>query len=140
LRVAGVEDAEAIALIEREAASSPWSEGSVRQSLRSPTTRAFVLGEPPHGHLLATCVAEEGEILTLAVRPAYQRQGAATALLEACEAWWRERDAQAGWLEVRADNVPALALYRGRGWQLAHVRKAYYSDGCDALVMRWSPS
>jgi ribosomal-protein-alanine N-acetyltransferase len=140
IRVVGQEEAEAIALVERGAAASPWSAASVRESLRSHTTRAFVLGEPPFAHLLATCVAEEGEILTVAVLPEHRRRGVASALMEACESWWRERDAMAGWLDVRSDNHQALALYQGRGWQVAHVRKAYYSDGCDALVMRWSPT
>jgi ribosomal-protein-alanine N-acetyltransferase len=140
VKIASVEEADAIALVEKQAAAAPWSAAMVRDSLRAPTTRGFVLGEPPFAHLLATCVAEEGEILTVAVLPEHRRRGAASALLDACEAWWRERDAQKGWLEVRADNAPALALYRARGWEVAHLRKAYYSDGCDALVMSWSPT
>lgn len=39
-------------------------------------------------------------------------------------------------LEVRADNVAALALYRSFGFVRLSVRRKYYSDGADALNMR----
>lgn len=139
VRVAGPEHAPAIAEIERRAAHAPWSLSSIEETLRRPTNRGFVVGAPAAGHLLASCVAEEGEILTVAVLPEHRRKGYARALMAACEAWWRERDVVAGWLEVRSDNAAAQALYLARGWVVAHVRPAYYGDGCDALMMRWSP-
>lgn len=139
IRVAGPEDAEIIAEIEREAASAPWSAASARETLQRPTTRAFLAGDPADGHLIASCAADEGEILTLAVRPSARRRGLAVALVDACAAWWLERDAVAGWLEVRSDNTAAKALYTRCGWQPVHVRVSYYQDGCDALVMKWSP-
>ena len=43
-------------------------------------------------------------------------------------------------LEVRRDNLPAIALYQGFGWRETGVRHAYYADGTDALQLRWSPS
>lgn len=140
VRLASLTDAADIAAIEREAADAPWSLSSIQDALRQPTTTIFLAGDPCAGHLIASCVADEGEILTLAVRTTHRRRGLACALMDACEAWWRQRDVVAAWLEVRADNTAAQALYTGRAWVPAHVRRAYYNDGCDALVMKWSPS
>lgn len=40
-------------------------------------------------------------------------------------------------LEVRADNVAALGLYRQSGFEQLSVRRRYYQpEGVDALVMR----
>ena len=38
-------------------------------------------------------------------------------------------------LEVRESNVPAIALYSGQGFNKISVRKNYYPDGENALVM-----
>jgi len=44
-----------------------------------------------------------------------------------------------GVLEVRVGNAPARALYSGLGFTEAGMRKRYYSDGEDALIMTLSP-
>ena len=38
-------------------------------------------------------------------------------------------------LEVRADNLRALKAYERVGFQEVSRRKAYYRDGCDAILM-----
>lgn len=126
-----------IAALEAAAAHHPWSEDAVRSSLGSHTTLAWLVGDPPVGHLLASAVAEEGEILTLGVHPGHRRRGHAASLMRACQAAWVARGVRTGWLEVRDDNRAAIELYRGLGWVDAGRRPRYYSDGRDACVMRW---
>ena len=38
-------------------------------------------------------------------------------------------------LEVRTDNVPALALYRSEGFEVVGTRRRYYASGADAFTM-----
>ena len=38
-------------------------------------------------------------------------------------------------LEVKTTNEPAIALYRGFGFRPLLIRRAYYADGSDAIVM-----
>jgi ribosomal-protein-alanine N-acetyltransferase len=92
----------------------------------------------PPGFLLARVAADECEILTLAVLPETRRRGIAARLLERalCEA--RRQGATACFLEVAADNAPALALYRRAGFAECGRRKAYYGGTTDALLMRLS--
>jgi ribosomal-protein-alanine N-acetyltransferase len=67
------------------------------------------------------------------------------ALADTLEGKHRERRGLSaeGWengvLEVRVGNVPARALYSGLGFAEAGMRKSYYSDGEDALIMTLSP-
>jgi ribosomal-protein-alanine N-acetyltransferase len=89
---------------------------------------------------MASLYADEAEILSLAVLPSERRRGIANALLAACEHAWRTAGVRGAWLEVRRDNRGALLLYERRGWTDAGLRRGYYDDGTDAVVMRWSGS
>ena len=79
---------------------------------------------------------DEIELLALAVVPAARRQGIATALHQVMLSALAPAVA---YLEVRADNHEAQALYRRLGYRDSGQRKAYYAnpDGSrtDALLM-----
>lgn len=131
-------EAAGLAELERRAAAAPWSEEAVRTALSGAVTRALRLGDPPVGHVLYTVVADEGEILSVAVVPEARRRGHGRALLLGVHADWRRAGVRTGWLEVRCDNGPARALYAGLGWVEVATRRGYYADGTDAVVCRWS--
>jgi ribosomal protein S18 acetylase RimI-like enzyme len=74
-------------------------------------------------------------IATIGVRPAYQRQGIASALLEACEAQLQVARVR---LSVRVDNLPAIRLYQVHGYQRVGYWPEYYQDKSDAIVFEKS--
>lgn len=81
--------------------------------------------------------ALQGDIQTLAVSPAHRRGGLGRTLLRALLAEAYQRGASDVFLEVRADNHGALALYESEGFGVIDRRVGYYQpDGVDALVMR----
>lgn len=87
--------------------------------------------------LLAPRGGGQGDIQTIAVAASARRQGIGAALLDALLAEARAREATEVFLEVRADNPGAEALYSSRGFERIAVRPAYYQpDGVDAVVMR----
>lgn len=88
------------------------------------------------GFVLARTVADEAEILTLAVDPGMQRQGAGRVLLCAAMDGARQRGAIAMFLEVAPSNAAALALYGAAGFVQVGRRPRYYPGGGDALVLR----
>ncbi len=92
-----------------------------------------------NGFILLQPLPDAFEILTLAVLPAARRHGLATALLKTA---FRLADNLPIWLEVAADNQPALALYRACGFVETGRRKAYYKRAgqkrVDALLMQWT--
>jgi len=47
----------------------------------------------------------------------------------------RELGAERILLEVRADNPRAQRLYERNGYRQIHVRRRYYDDGTDAIIM-----
>ena len=96
--------------------------------------------ETPQGFILARTVADEAEILTLAMSPPFRRRGVARALVEAAAAEAARKGAKALFLEVATDNPGAIALYQNSGFERAGLRRAYYARPnaapADALVLR----
>ena len=92
------------------------------------------------GMILARTVADEAEILTIAVDPAVRRGGVGRALVEAAVGLARQQGALNVFLEVAIDNHPALRLYDQAGFAQAGLRRGYYERGgglrVDAVVMR----
>jgi len=115
----------------------PWSAAEFADFLGSPL--CFLLTEPA-GFLLGRVIADEAELLTLAVAPEARRQGSGARLVAAFAQEVRARGATTAFLEVAATNGAAVRLYDRSGWQPAGRRKRYYHapDGRteDALVMR----
>jgi ribosomal-protein-alanine N-acetyltransferase len=87
-------------------------------------------GNRPVGFALARTVADEAELLLLAIRPAARRSGIGTALLRSIVADAHERGADVLHLEVRANNE-AVRLYRNEGFKKIGERRDYYrgNDG-----------
>lgn len=83
------------------------------------------------------CVADEAEIASVCVDPAYRRLGGGTKLLQTLLMQARLSGAQNVYLEVRASNQAAQELYRGAGFECIGLRKRYYTNPLeDAVLMR----
>lgn len=142
LRDALPDDLGAVVGIERASFGDPWSEGSFRSLLRAPTTRFRVATREGTvvGYAVTTRIGDEAELANLAVDPAARRAGIGATLLDDLLA---STDAPPGatvYLEVRASNAPAQALYRSRGFEAVGRRKGYYARPTeDAVVMRHDP-
>lgn len=85
--------------------------------------------------LLGWLLADEVQINRVAVLPQWQQHGLGQRLLVQTLKLAQQAGATQALLEVRRDNLPALALYRRQGFVSAGVRRGYYADGCDALVL-----
>jgi ribosomal-protein-alanine N-acetyltransferase len=74
------------------------------------------------------------------VHPEWRRQGIGASLMVRLLELAEELGARRLTLEVRAGNLPAQALYRRFGFEVAGRRPRYYTDdGEDALIMSTPP-
>lgn len=88
------------------------------------------------GFLISRRMAEEAEVLNLAIEAEHRRRGLARAMLDAALEEARRAGARQAFLEVRASNTPAIAFYETAGFQVMRRRKDYYNEPQeDALVM-----
>lgn len=87
------------------------------------------------GYGCVQCAIDEADLLNVAVSPAYRRQGVGKTLLKRLILGAKRRGIKKLFLEVRASNASAQALYTGEGFTFVAERKKYYPDGESALVM-----
>ncbi len=118
-------------------ADRAWSADEFASLLGSAGVMA--LGEPS-AFAVMRVVADEAELLTIATHPDVQRQGRAVQVLQQVIAEARAQGASRLFLEVAADNLPAVTLYQKAGFTQVGQRRGYYArpnqSSVDALVMQ----
>ena len=88
------------------------------------------------GYIVARMGADELHINNVAVREPYRRLGIGRALLDRILAEGKRSEVPCAFLELRAGNTAALALYEDCGFRVTARRSKYYSEPVeDALVM-----
>ncbi len=87
------------------------------------------------GHAGLWFTLDEAHVTNVAVHPDARRSGVATALMLALAEEAIRRDCVAWTLEVRVSSEGAQELYRNFGFVPAGVRKNYYENVEDAIVM-----
>lgn len=137
IRPAGAADLPALEALEREGFTDPWSRRLLAEDLHQAGSLVLVAtaADEVLGYASYRRAADEAELLRVAVAPGARSQGVGRRLVEAgLEALSRLGVARC-YLEVRPGNLPARALYRRLGFQEIGLRRAYYPDGSDALVL-----
>lgn len=119
----------------------PWSAAEIADVLAGPGT--FVR-QSAHGFVIGRVIADEAELLTIAVAPSARRRGEGRRLVAAFLSEAAVRGAAHAFLEVATDNAGARALYLAAGFAESGRRKNYYhppaGPAVDALVMSCRPS
>lgn len=125
--------------IEQRSHAFPWSE---KTFVSNQGDRYFNLRLDVDGEMAAFAVTQvvldEATLFNIAVDPAYQRKGLGRQLLEHLISELEKRDVFTLWLEVRASNIAAIALYESLGFNEATIRRNYYptKEGReDAIIM-----
>lgn len=116
---------------------SYWDKDAFTRLIANPTSAVYLTWEEqaPTAMLLMHTHPDEAEILTFCVRPSHQKQGFGEALLQFSESDLKATDIKRFFLEVAADNMAALCLYRKLGYSEINRRMDYYGIGQDAMMM-----
>lgn len=137
IRTAIARDLEQLLALERAAFTTDHlSPRQYHRHLHSPT--AVVLVAVDATELLGKALvffrqrSDVARLYSIAVAQRARGRGVAKALLEAAAAAARLRGCQRLRLEVRQDNVAAIALYERLGYRRFGARSGYYEDGADA--------
>ncbi|MFS4436842.1 ribosomal protein S18-alanine N-acetyltransferase [Paracoccaceae bacterium GXU_MW_L88] len=110
----------------------PWSAAEIARLLDQIGVEAL---HAPNGFAITRKIADEAELLTIAVAPEAQRQGIARRLLNQAHQTLAAQDVAQIFLEVAEDNAPAHALYTGCGYRETGRRRDYYGAGNSALIL-----
>lgn len=143
IRKMAVEDVPAVAKLDQLAFTLPWTERSFHFEVTSnPASRCWVAEQAGLivGVVVAWLLVDEVHIATIATHPDFRRQGIAQALLAHVLKSGAQEGAVSSFLEVRASNIAAQAMYRKFGYEETGRRPRYYKDnGEDAILMTLEP-
>ena len=134
-----LEDVPAVHAIDLLSFSLPWPERSFRYELtENQVSRGWVadVDGTIAAMLVLWLIVDEAHIATIAVHPDFRRQGIGEQILLYALRAARNEGAQRAFLEVRAGNIAAQAMYKKYGFEVVGVRPGYYKDNNeDALLM-----
>jgi ribosomal-protein-alanine N-acetyltransferase len=117
--------------------AAQWTELGFRELLGWRGVLAFVLEEDKRilGFVVGRQVAQEAEILNLAVHLLRRRKGEGAELLKAAMQELRGRQVRRVFLEVRESNAAAIAFYTKHGFYKTGSRAGYYRNPEEAAVV-----
>ncbi|MBQ2427462.1 MAG: ribosomal protein S18-alanine N-acetyltransferase [Ruminococcus sp.] len=128
---------DAVAAIEAECFSHPWSKKSLEESLEKENSLFLVAVEDEKviGYVGIEVIVDEGYIFNVAVSADYRRRGMGYALVRELVTYSMKNSLCFITLEVRESNSAAISLYSKFGFIKAGERKNYYSDPTEAAVL-----
>jgi [ribosomal protein S18]-alanine N-acetyltransferase len=140
IRAADKSDAERMAVLHEQCFPNYWQHETFTDFFSVRGTFGLIAEAPqPVAMMVFRVLYEQADIITLAVEPAFRRQGIGRELLARAMAESAALGASKMFLDVEDGNVTAVQLYEKYGFSVIHRRKHYYrqKDGSftDALVM-----
>ncbi len=133
-----VEDAAEAAKILRDAAqATPWTEEDLSRMGELNGVVAYVSGRSTgiSGVVIGRTMADEAEILNLAVRRANRRTGEGKKLVWRMLEDFLAKGVSRVFLEVRESNAGAIGFYEHLGFRTVGKRKDYYQDPREAALV-----
>jgi len=138
VRTLATTDVPAILEILRESPeASGWSRHALLQmtSAGGPSMWVAERDGVVAGLLIGRSAADEFEIMNMAVSVAHRRQGIGSRLLETALDFSRKGGGARVYLEVRASNAPAIALYKLQGFTECGRRADYYRNPVEDAIL-----
>jgi ribosomal-protein-alanine N-acetyltransferase len=139
IRALELDDLGEIEAIEQRAYPTPWSRSMFASELAKPTSiclGAFE-GDELVGYVINSRYVDAWHIMNVAVAPARQRRGIATALLSRLFELTRDDERRGFTLEVRVSNEAAIHLYENLGFDARGIRRGYYTDNREDALIMW---
>ena len=132
------EDIEAVVEIEQKLLLETIGYEMLANELHNKYAHFFVAknGDEVVGYIGGWIIDTTCDMINFVVKEEYQRMGIGTKLFKTLENQVKELHANEILLEVRISNVKAQSFYEKHGFKEIFVRKKYYKNGEDALILR----
>lgn len=126
-----------IDLIEKDSFKEPWSKEAYEKEILNPLAnyRVITIDDKVVAYGGFWKILDEADINNIAVKKEFRGEGFGKMLMNALIEDAKSQNIKAMTLEVRVTNESAIALYKKLGFKEAGIRKNYYSDKEDALIM-----
>lgn len=131
-----ISDIDIVFALEQEIFSDPWTIESFRIEINNRQNSypcVLLLDNLIVGYAVVWYYSGEIHIGNFAVHPGYRKQGLGKRLLR--HIFDKFYEYNAAYLEVRKSNIAAINLYKSFTFEELYIRKKYYSNNEDAIVM-----
>jgi ribosomal-protein-alanine N-acetyltransferase len=88
------------------------------------------------GYVSLRFIGRQGDVNTIAIAKDFQRKGFGNQLLDWLLMTAKDLGVRELFLDVRADNLAAIKMYKKAGFDRIDIRRNYYDHSVDADVMR----
>jgi len=118
---------------------SPWSERSFIHEIdnRNGIFEVALIEGKVVGYAGIWLVVDEAHITTVAIDPAYRKQGIGETLICSLLEQAKEKNMACATLEVRASNEAAIHLYEKLGFVISATRRNYYPNDNESAFVMW---
>jgi len=125
------------AILELSPEAAAWKNRSLIESFKQHPACFLVAWQDKEiaGFICGRSVIDEGEILNLAVKPEFRRQGVGGALIRALLDVFASQQISQVFLEVRKSNTSALSLYQRLGFRQIGERPDYYRNPVESAIV-----
>jgi ribosomal-protein-alanine N-acetyltransferase len=124
-------------ILEASPEASGWSRAALAAIHQQDPDHLLIGWRGPElaGFISGRVAADEGEILNLAVRERFRRQGVGKALLQTLLDLFVREHVRHVFLEVRESNRNAVSFYRSMGFREVGRRDGYYREPKEAALV-----
>lgn len=138
IRAMEIPDVMSVIEIDKSVLNSNWTEVLYRTELLDLNTWAYVyeLNSEVIGFIIAKFMGDTSDLLQIAVNADYLHKGIGYEMLRYVWCKLREQGVESILLEVFSGNKRAIEFYDKFGFETVNIRKNYYGNGKDALLMK----
>lgn len=139
IRKMNEKDIDEVVLVENDCFSIPWSKNSFIQELKNERARYLVATKNNKvvGYIGVWIILDEAHFTNVAVMSDFRSQKIGDKLVCEMINLCKNENVTSVTLEVRKSNIVAQNLYKKYGFNLAGIRKEYYSDNKEDALLMW---
>lgn len=138
IREMNIADAKAVAEVEHDVFTTPWSSEMFEQEIENVLTTYMLvcMDEEIIGFAGFWLVVDEAQVTNIAIKQDWQERGYGRVLVTKLMQSAQQKGALSISLEVRPSNKRAIKLYEKLGFKEVGIRPNYYQDdGENAILM-----
>ena len=117
-----------------------WSSSTLEDDYKSPLSTYFIVRDKDHGNVIIgfagiKTITNFAEVMNIVVKKDKRNIGVGSVLLEYVIDYCKKQGLNNLNLEVNRDNKPAVTIYKRHQFETVGLRKKYYNNKSDALLM-----
>lgn len=117
-----------------------WNYNILKEELESPNSK-YIIAKTNDGEIIGftgiKVLVDNADIMNIVVKKSWRNQGVGNLLLNNLISICKDLNLLSLSLEVNEDNLPAIHLYEKFGFKQIGVRKNYYCNNDDGVVMKY---